>query len=379
MERRPRKVYHKTNPRSLPNPYNHEPRIKLLSEDGEALGEVSQITAFRLLRGDAADLMMVNDPTIRLKIPTTDWKEIAAGPPQKCQTKMRKYLHARRTILYGNYHILSPEGEVMFHCNNQKALWYLNRGLVEVVSANPPILKFKFIPGGPGHTNDAYYITPKVNQCVVCGSEVGLNRHHVVPSLYRRYMGLEIKSHSYHDVLLLCLECHENYEVEADKLKLKIAAEYGVPLSARYHIDTGEEYRYDTSADTAIKAAHALLKHSEKIPASRRIELTESIVAYLGHEPSQEEISQLSKRGFPKARKSHDYMDHGEIVVRRLGSLEAFQAFTERWREHFLLTMQPRHLPANWSSTKPILPEDCEPLSDTAVLLHERVHPTEAK
>lgn len=376
MEKRKKhKVYHKTNPKSLPNPYNYEPRILLLGEDGQFVQMVSQIVAFRLLRGDAAELVMVSEPTIRLKIPTSKWQELSEVP-QKCQTRMRKFLQARRTILYGNYHIVGPNGETMFHCNNQKALWYINRGLTEVVSVDPPVLKLRFIPDGPGHINDAYYITPKINQCVVCGSQIGLNRHHVVPSLYRKYMGMEIKSHSYHDVLLMCLECHENYEAEADKLKLKIAKEYEIPLSARYHVDTGEDYRYDTSADTAVKAAHALLRHSDRIPADRILVLRESIKEYLGHDPSQEDIAQLSKKGFPKSRKSHDYMDHGEMVVRRLDGLEDFQKFTQRWREHFLNTMKPKFLPANWSLNKSILPEDYEPDGDGPVLLHERVRET---
>src|SRR5581483_3412827 len=68
------------------------------------------------------------------------------------------------------------------------------------------------------------------------------------------------------------------------------------------------------------------------------------------------------------------YIDHGEMVVRKLGSIEAIQAFTERWRQHFLQSMQPQYLPANWDFSKPLLPEDYEPDEGGVSLLHERTY-----
>ena len=117
----------------------------------------------------------------------------------------------------------------MFHGDAEKALWYLNRALVEVVSREPPILRFAFRPGGPGHVGDAFYLAGKVNRCVVCGSEEGLNRHHVVPRVYRRHLPPEVKEHSHHDVLLLCVACHERYERAADALRAELSSECGVP------------------------------------------------------------------------------------------------------------------------------------------------------
>jgi hypothetical protein len=130
-----------------------------------------------------------------------------------------------RTPAAGNVHFQSPAGETMFHGDDSRALWYLNRGLVEVVSQDPPVLRFQFTPGGPGHAGDDYYLTGKVNRCVVCGAEGGLNRHHAVPSVYRRHLPPEVKDHSHHDVLLLCLACHEKYEREADRLKAELGEE----------------------------------------------------------------------------------------------------------------------------------------------------------
>ena len=77
--RKTHKIYHKTNPMSLPNPYNWELRIRLLDQAGEFIEMVSQIAAFRLLKGDAADLVLVKEPTIQLKVSTEEWKPFAKG------------------------------------------------------------------------------------------------------------------------------------------------------------------------------------------------------------------------------------------------------------------------------------------------------------
>lgn len=367
------KVYHATNPDSLPNPFNWEPRIKLLDLEGALVEMVSQIVAFRLLRGDAADLVLVNEPTVKLKIPTAEWKDEARNVPTT-QTKYLRYLHARRTILYGNFHFQSPEGETMFHCNNQKALWYLNRGLVEVVDTVTPTFRFKFCPGGPGHVKDEYYLTGKINQCVVCGRREGLNRHHVIPSCYRKNMGMLLKSHSYHDVLLLCLECHEGYEKEADKLKLEIAEDYDCPAYGLYHAETGEPYPYDEDASRAVRSAAALLTYSDRIPAARQAMLSGNIQKWTGLSVTREEIERVASVKYmrPKHQAVKGYIDHGAMVVRQMTTLGDVQKFAEKWRRHFLDVMAPQYLPAKWDAFKPIISGDCEPDEGGVGLFHDR-------
>ena len=214
----------------------------------------------------------------------------------------------------------------MFHCNNQKALWYLNRGLVEIVTHDPPTLQLKFLPGGPGHVGDDYYLTPKINRCVVCGGTNGLNRHHVIPSCYRRYMGLDIKSHSYHDVLLMCLDCHEAYEVEANRLKQEIGTEFQCPIHGIYDRETGEMISYDHDNGKAVRAAIALSRFEDRIPETRRKELMQSISDWLGREATQEDVVEISQRGH-RHKKMEGCYDHGEYVVRQMKNLEDVQDF----------------------------------------------------
>jgi hypothetical protein len=369
------KFFYTTNPTSQPNPFNWEPRIRLLDRAGKFVQLISQIAAFRLLKSDEADLVLLIEPTIQLRGETEGWESIARGAPQKTQTKWKNWLHARRTILYGNYHIESPKGDLMFHCSNQKALWYLNRGLVDIVGENPPTLRLKFAPGGPGHINDPYYLTPKVNRCVVCGVTQGLNRHHVVPSSYRRHMGYQIKSHSYHDILLMCLDCHEQYEEKANELKGELAKEYDCPLHAFFSRTTGERLipEDDREIADALRSARALSEFGDRIPSARREVLLGRISTWLGHIPTDAEVRKLAQNQYKSGTGGKDgFMDHGEYVVRRLGTVEEFQKFTEKWRAHFLEAMKPQYLPASWDVAKPIIPEDRELEPGGAGLHHTR-------
>jgi hypothetical protein len=318
------------------NPFNDQPTVRLLDQHGADLRLVSQREAARLIRAGLVELLFVVPPSVRLEVSTEEYQTLLDDPPDEASARAR-FLHARRSVLYGNVHFLAPTGETMFHGDHEKALWYLNRGLVSVVSAEPPVLRFEFRPGGPGHAGDNYYLTGKGNHCVVCGATEGLNRHHVVPSVYRRHLPAEVKDHSHHDVLLLCLGCHENYEAAADELKAELGAEHGVPL----HGLRGER---DPVRDRAIKAASALVRHGARIPLPRKEELLGMVRAWTGESPDVEAVSRL------EMSEEEQQVEHGEHVVSRT---EDVQAFIRRWREHFVRTMRPQCLPAHWDVDRP--------------------------
>src|SRR5262249_6155683 len=148
------------------NPFNDRPTVGLLEEGGALLGHVSQREASRLLRRGLAELVLAVPPAVRLVIATAQYEALAAdGAGEKAQ-----FLQARRGALYGNFHFQGPSGETMFHGDAEKALWYLNRGLVEVVSLDPPVLRFTFAPGGQGHAGDAYHVTGTATPSAVWGA-----------------------------------------------------------------------------------------------------------------------------------------------------------------------------------------------------------------
>jgi hypothetical protein len=323
------------------NPYNDLPTIRLRDgEDGD-LGLLSQRQAARLVRAGRAVLVLEVPPVVRLCISTADYRALSSGTepePDRLQ-----YQHARRGALYGNYRFQNPEGEMMFHGDAEKALWYLNRGLVEVVSHDPPVLRFRFRPGGAGHAGDEYYLTGKYNRCVVCGAVEGLNRHHVVPSVYRRHLPAEVKDHSHHDVLLMCLACHEKYEGEADRLKADLGQEHGVPL----HGLRGE---HDRERSRAIKLALALVRHGEKIPPQRREEILRGIGAWLGQESVTEADVRTVAELSSGPGEDEELIEHGRHVI---AGTRDIQGFIRRWRQHFLGAMQPRFLPEHWDVDRP--------------------------
>jgi hypothetical protein len=316
------------------NPFNDQPTVRLLTASGDDLGLVSQRAAGRLLRRGHADLVLQVPPAVRLTIDTTDYQALQAAGPQD-EAARAQFLHARQGLLYGNVHFQSPVGETMFHGDAEKALWYLNRRLVEVVSASPPVLRFRFAPGGPGHVGDDYYLTGKANRCVVCGAEEGLNRHHVVPRVYRRHLPPEVKDHSHHDVLLMCLACHEKYESAANELKAELGGRFGVPL----HGLRGER---DHERNQAVKLAIALRRHGAQIPEARRLEMLRILGGWLGKWPVDEaDVEQVAGLTSEEAR-----VEHGRHVV---GQVDDVEAFIRSWRAHFVEIMQPRFLPAHWS------------------------------
>lgn len=56
---------------------------------------------------------------------------------------------------------------------------------------------------------DGFYSTSRANRCVVCGCEEHYLRYRVVPACYRRCFPTHLKSHRSHDIVLLCLDCHQ--------------------------------------------------------------------------------------------------------------------------------------------------------------------------
>jgi hypothetical protein len=321
------------------NPYNDRPSVRLLDQEGRELDRLSQREAGRLLRTGQADLVLEVPPAVRLVIPIADYLALRAGQAPGDAGKAR-FLHARQGRLYGNVHFQNPAGEMMFHGDSEKALWYLNRALVEVVSQEPPVLRFTFTPGGPGHAGDEYYLTGKRNQCVVCGASEGLNKHHVVPSVYRRHMPREVKDHSHHDVLLLCLDCHEKYEAEANRLKAELGEEHGIPL----HGLRGEG---DRERARAVKLASALVRHGQQIPPARKEEMLRLIGAQVGRVVPEADVEEIARLGIDDA----EAIEHGQHVIAATKDVEGF---IRRWREHFVRTMQPRFLPEHWELDKPV-------------------------
>jgi exonuclease 3'-5' domain-containing protein 2 len=225
---------------------------------------------------------------------------------------------------YSNNTILDPNGEILCRVGDKKIKWYLNRGLAEMVSAKPFVIKLKFTPNGRGHEGDSFYLQNKENICVKCGATSELTLHHIVPRCYRRHFPAKIKDHDFHDVILLCIECHSLYEKEAQKLKNKINIEYGVNNQTKSYKIAGYE--------------KVLSKYRDSLPKSR-IEYLEKLV---------KEHNDLAGKLICEERMNTDF---GKIVVEKLDSI---QDFVVRWRKHFIEVMRPGFMPIGWDINRKV-------------------------
>lgn len=316
------------------NEYNFSPTINLLDRDKNLIKMINHHEACLLVKKEFANLLMVKPITVQLNC---DWEE------DLFHRKKEKTRYSLSSYHYGNYHVQSPDGHEMFHCGIEKIIWYLNRDLVDIVADNPPTVRFKFNPGGMGHSGDKYYLSDKDNICVVCGTKDSLSRHHVVPRVFRKYLSEEIKSHSHHDIVLLCVPCHEEYERKADALKKIICKEHDLEITEF----ANQFYNYEKAP--AIKSAKALIRYGDLIPDFRKEDLFRTIKNYLGKDDvSDEDLQSLSEEGFYLLPKG--FMSYGEYVVAKI---ENFQEFIERWRIHFLQEMNPKFMPPYWDVNKP--------------------------
>jgi hypothetical protein len=234
----------------------------------------------------------------------------------------------------------------MYRCNEDRANWYLDRNLARLVSEADGVItiQFTFTPKGNGHHGDEFFLAPQENKCVVCGSATleDLTRHHIVPHNYRRWLPEEVKSRNHHDIVLLCFKCHREYESYAWQLKMEIANKYGVALNGCGDV-------IDHAMNRAKKAASAIAIHRDKMPQDAVCAKLTEIANFLGHDPSEREIEELS---VARVHDMKNYKYHGMLVAQKV---EDVQEFVELWRFHFLGTMKPRFMSPHWNPKRPCM------------------------
>lgn len=140
--------------------------------------------------------------------------------------------------------------------------------------------------GRPEDEGNEFYIQSKKNICVSCGEGNHYLRYRIIPSCYRIHFPEQLKSHRSHDIVLLCVDCHEVAHAAAEKYKKQISAEFGIPLFIHKVADSRKaEARPGFSASITNfeeagvsplqlrTAAMALLHHGPTMPSNRREEL----------------------------------------------------------------------------------------------------------
>ncbi|CAH2069038.1 unnamed protein product, partial [Iphiclides podalirius] len=285
---------------------------------------------------------------------TSSWrnertKKVKKWKQEKEVRASRRYLHALRTKpLYHNCFLLAPDGELLCTCDVKKAEWYVEKGLADLASLDPMTVRLRFEPAGRSVGDvGRYYQLTKENKCVVCGGHNSYIRKNVVPREYRRYFPEIMKEHSSHDVVLLCVGCHQRSNALDQAVRERLAADCGAPLST--HPDG--KYKEDVESKKVRSAARALLYQTKKhvLPESKRKQL-ESIV--LPHFPQYEEVTeellQLAS-DIQVVFENADFESHGHRVVEYYLKHDGLLELERLWREHFLRSMRPKYMPELWS------------------------------
>ncbi|XP_040917287.1 exonuclease 3'-5' domain-containing protein 2 isoform X4 [Toxotes jaculatrix] len=306
-------------------------------------------------RGDGDDRAADGERRRRTRKPPT-YESPESGDqqvPDPRKNNKRKPLgvgySARKSPLYDNCFLHAPDGQPLCTCDKKKAKWYLDKGIGVLQSEDPFVVRLLFEPSGRPDSQQDYYLTAKENLCVVCGKADSYIRKNIVPHEYRRHFPTEMKDHNSHDILLLCTSCHAASNVHDSFLKQHLAEEFAAPQGC----EEGVRLLEDSDRRRVRSAARALLTAGDGLPEQRREELEALIKSFLNTNERQELTNEVLQQaaGLETRIFNEAYVPHGLKVVRAHAEkgLRGLMDLERRWRQHFLTTMQPRHLPPLWS------------------------------
>ncbi|XP_037097138.1 exonuclease 3'-5' domain-containing protein 2 isoform X1 [Syngnathus acus] len=255
---------------------------------------------------------------------------------------------ARKSPLYDNCYLHAPDGQPLCTCDKKKAKWYLDKGIGELQSEDPFVVRLLFEPSGRPDSHQDYYLTAKENLCVVCGRADSYIRKNIVPHEYRRHFPNEMKDHNSHDILLLCTSCHAASNVHDASLKQQLADQFAAPQGC----EEGVRQLEDPDRRRVRSAARALLIAGGGLPKWRQDELQTLVQNFL-HVSDERELTEdeLRQAASLETRISNEtHVPHGLKVVRAYTERgpRGLMELERRWRQHFLSSMRPEHLPKLW-------------------------------
>lgn len=268
-------------------------------------------------------------------------------PPNKLKPHARAY-SLRQGPLYHNCQLRAPDDQPLCTIDPKKAYWYVAKGLGVLVSEEPLVVRLKFEPAGRPQAelqDGQFYLQERQNLCVVCGKDQSYIRKNVVPHEYRKYFPAILKHHQNHDVVLLCLECHRVSNIRDNALRSQLAEECDAPIGT----DKDVKATFDKAKKAVRYAASALLRKPAGIPEKRIAELQGVVQRHYGVEELTRELLEEAANMEVKVY-NKEYQAHGHKVF-EVYSKYGLVKLEQRWRQHFLSSMKPEHLPECWSVT----------------------------
>lgn len=233
--------------------------------------------------------------------------------------------------MYESFEMIHPDGYFMSFVSEKRAYWYINRGLA--FWSGDKKFQLKFSPNGSGKGHIPFYTQKLENKCVVCGAEHNLNKHHVVPYVFRSKMPVQYKEKSNHDVLAICVDCHESYEKIAMDFKNQLVKDAGFNLSNR--LTEEEKWNKD------ILSARKML---EKI---KNKEVDESLIP----KEKVDKFKELSKLELKTVPEKPFW---GDLLMNKVIQENKIFDFVKMWRTHFIENMNPQFMPKYWDVNLPL-------------------------
>jgi hypothetical protein len=250
----------------------------------------------------------------------------------------------RKKPLYHSCQLRAPDGQLLCTCDKKKAEWYIEKGIGEKVADDPLTVRLRFEPAGRPESEEDYYLQEKDNICVVCGAPESYVRKCVIPHEYRKHFPMLLKNHRSHDILLLCVSCHQRSGVFDGVLRQRLAVLCNAPIGSEEDV----HFRQDPDLAKVRSSAKALLKFGDKIPTERRQHLEEIVKNYYGVDLLDNSL--LRQAVDMDIRVPCDkYSPHGLKVVAHMLENGGLLQFEKMWRSNFVTTMHPKFLPHKWS------------------------------
>jgi hypothetical protein len=139
-------------------------------------------------------------------------------------------------------------------------------------------------------------------------------------------------------VLCVCLDCHEDYEEKANKLKEKLHTQYAVPLKGI------EESNKTIIAINGI--LYTLKEKYESLPTQSVESLLVNLRKHVGYNITLEEAFVMDYHDVP----SETYFDTRDSIFmdKYIADSHTYEEFILMWREHFLNSMNPKFISKNW-------------------------------
>ncbi|KAJ6686902.1 POLYMYOSITIS/SCLERODERMA AUTOANTIGEN-RELATED [Salix purpurea] len=197
-----------------------------------------------------------------------------------------------KSPVYHNCRIYANDGRLLCYCDKRKLEWYLRRDLAKLVDDDALAIMLLFEPKGrPEDEGNDFYIQSKKNICVGCGEGSHYLRYRIIPSCYRMHFPEHLKSHRSHDIVLLCVDCHEVAHAAAEKNKKQLILKK-IPVISESSSSAMNVEEAGVSPLQLRTAAMALLRHGQRMPPKRHEELTQIVMQYYGgrREISEEDL-----------------------------------------------------------------------------------------